>query len=159
MIGQANDVEKFLIIDTSSLVFSPHRSNSNKSDSNYSTIGPTSQFSRNVNLNIYYIIEGNANPSDADVELIKIDRALNLILRRSLEIDNGYSSTLTIGSASKDIGSSIPNGRAVFEYSVEFYISYVDNDNVLFFQDAIYPIKKVQANNDLVNFTWQWKKT
>lgn len=147
------EVKKFLLIDTSSLVFSPHRSNSNKSDSNYSTIGATSQFSRNVSLNIYYIIDEDTNSSTDDIELTKMDRALNLILRRSLEIENGYSTTLTIGSASKDVGSSIPNGRAVFEYSVEFYISYVDNDNVLFFQDAIYPIKKVQANNDLVNFT------
>lgn len=153
LLGIGNNAEKFLIIDTSSLVFSPHRSNSNKADANYSTMGATSQFARNVNLNIYYIIEGNTNSSNDDTELTKIDRALNLILRRSLEIENGYSTTLTIGSASKDVASSIPNGRAIFEYSVEFYISYVENDNVLLFQDAIYPIEKVQANNDLIIFS------
>ena len=83
--------------------------------------------------------------------MTKIDRALNLILRRSLEVENGYSTTMTIGTALKD--NSIPNGRMVFEYGVEFYISYVDNDNVLLFQDAIYPIEKVQANNDLIVFS------
>jgi hypothetical protein len=144
-------IKKFLLIDTSSLVFSPHRSNSNKTDANYSTIGSTSQFTRNVNLNIYYVIDETTNSSDADIELTKIDRALNLILRRSLEVENGYSTTLTIGTALKD--NSIPNGRMVFEYGVEFYISYVDNDNVLLFQDAIYPIEKVQANNDLIVFS------
>ena len=142
------EIKKFLLIDTSSLVYSPHRSNSNKTDANYSTIGATSQFTRNVNLNIYYVIDETTNSSDADIELTKIDRALNLILRRSLEVENGYSTTLTIGTALKD--NSIPNGRMVFEYGVEFYTSYVDNDNVLLFQDAIYPIEKVQANNDLV---------
>lgn len=146
-------IKKFLLIDTSSLVFSPHRSNSNKTDANYSTLGATSQFMRNVNLNIYYIIDEATNSSNADTELTKIDRALNLILRRSLEIENGYSSTMTIGSASKDIASSIPNGRMVFEYGIEFYISYVENENVLLFQDAIYPIEKVQANNDLIVFS------
>lgn len=146
-------VKKFLLIDTSSLVFSPHRSNSNKTDANYSTLGATSQFTRNVNLNIYYIIEEATNSSDSDTELTKIDRALNLIVRRSLEIENGYSSTMTIASASKDITSSIQGGRMVFEYGVEFYISYVENENVLLFQDAIYPIEKVQSNNDLIVFS------
>jgi len=145
--------EKFILIDTSSVIFSPHRSNSNKSDANYSTIGSTSQFTRNVNLNIYYVVDTNTNASDNDIELTKIDRALNLILRRSLEIENGYSTTLTIGNASKDIASSIAQGRLVIEYGIEFFISYVENNNILQFEDVIYPIEKVQVNNDLLIFT------
>lgn len=142
----------FLLIDTSSLVFSPHRSNTNKTDANYSTMGATSQFQRNVNLNIYYIIDGPTNSSNIDIELIKMDRALNFILRRSLENNDGYSSTLSIGTALKD-NNSIQDGRTIFEYGVEFYISYVVNDNVLQFLDEIYPIERVQVNNDLVIFT------
>lgn len=144
--------QKFIIIDTSSLVLSPHRSNSNKSDANYSTRGTNSTFTRNVSLNLYYIADENTNSSNTDSELTKIDRALNLILRRELEIENGFSTTLTIGSASKDSGSSIESGRLVIQYNIEFYIGYVENNNVLQFQDSIYPIEKVKINNDTVIF-------
>lgn len=146
-----NNVEekKFLVIDTSSLVFSPHRSNTNKTDANYSAIGANGRFERNVNLNIYYIIDTNTNSSNTDIELTNMDRALNFILRRSLQIADGYSSTLSIGTALTD-NNTILGGRMIFEYGVEFYIRYTENDNVLEFLDEIYPIEKVQVNNDLV---------
>ena len=78
-----------------------------------------------------------------------MDRALNFILRRSLQIADGYSSTLSIGTALTD-NNTILGGRMIFEYGVEFYIRYTENDNVLEFLDEIYPIEKVQVNNDLV---------
>jgi len=148
-----NQQKKFIIIDTSSLVLSPHRSNSNKSDANYSTRGANGAFTRNVNLSLYYIADENTNSSNTDSELIKIDHALNLILRRELKIENGSSTTLTIGSASKDSGSSIESGRLVIQYNIEFYISYIENNNILQFQDSIYPIEKVKINDDTINFT------
>lgn len=145
--------KKAIIIDTASLEFTPHRSESNKTDANYSVTGATSQFTRNVSLKLYYIMDTSTNSSNMDKDFFQMDRALKFILRRSLEIENGYSSSMTIASASVNNENTIQQGRVVFEYDIEFYISFVENNNVLQFLDGIYPIEKVQSNNDLIVFS------
>ena len=98
-------------------------------------------------------MDTSTNSSNMDKDFFQMDRALKFILRRSLEIENGYSSSMTIASASVNNENTIQQGRVVFEYNIEFYISYVENNNVLQFLDGIYPIKKVQSNNDLIVFS------
>ena len=142
-----------IIINTHSLKRAPHRSSSNTSDANYSGFGVNALSSNNVEISIYVITDGETNSSnDADV-LTQYSRYFRFILSRSLEIENGYTTTMRVENEEKYTERSVEGGRRIFQYIIRFTEHFTEHSNVLQLQPILEKIETVQYNRDTVKIT------
>lgn len=151
----------YLIIDTTSLVGTPLRSNSNNSDANYIsyTVG-SGFFDKNYSINISYILQRKDNDDDNQTDSgsdivekqINMGDVITSIIRVSLCADETrIMSNMTI--ANDSVPEYISEGAVQIDYKIEFTSSYlpailIDKD-----PDNKYPINFVKINSDELDFS------
>lgn len=152
--------KEYLIVDTSSLTGAPLRSESNKSDTNYSNFSQNGYFARNYSLNLLYLLERNiddeSNQTTSGSDIIKkqveMFDELTKIIRRPLSVDDDrLISAMTIVEDSSS--GTIAEGRVTISYKIEFSSIIIRDGVQQTDADFIYPIEQIKINTDQVNLS------
>lgn len=156
-LEQSDNLE-YLIIDTTSLVGSPLRSQIQTSDSDYYSTNRNGSFDQNFTINLKYLLQRNADDSNnqtssgSDIvdKQMKMHQVLTSILRTPLEGDSKLRfSAITISQGS--VEERISNGKVIINYQLGFVANYF-NDIMITNNIKSYPINQIKINNDLLNF-------
>jgi hypothetical protein len=162
LVNQPNT--EYLVIDTTSLAGSPIRSNSNTTDSNYSSFSKSGFHDRNYTLSLYYILErkeddlNNQTFSGSDImsKQINMSDSLTSIIRQfsfdcTCEDDKAKMfSSITLESEA--VSQSTPEGSVIIEYVLQFVSKFLPDILLDLDQENTYPINSVKINTDEINF-------
>jgi hypothetical protein len=150
--------DEYLIIDTTSLVGSPLRSNNNNSDAPYSSFGNNAYFYRNYTINIIYFLqrsiddEKNLTNTGADIatKQILMHDALISILRRPIpSTTKKIVSSITITEDAVD--DSIIEGSVITNYQCQFSVQFLPDSLLDIEESGIYDINQVNYNSDKIS--------
>lgn len=152
--------ESYILIDTSSLQGTPVRSKNNTTDVPYSAYSRNGRFDNNYTINLLYVLERNQDDIDNQTfsasDLVNVQTILKeslISITRQPLIGNNTKliSALTISADS--VRTNILEGPKVIEYQMQFCVNYLDNIMINIDQKNSYPIKRVQVNTDVLNFS------
>lgn len=152
--------EDFLIIDTTSLVGSPMRSQNNKGDNSYSAYSRSANFDKNYTINVIYLLERNTDDeinqtssgSDIVKKQIAMHDALTSITRQPLDSDNTkLLSSMTISSDA--VTSSIIGGSIRITYQFNFAASFLQQILLKIDPKNKYKINSIKVGSDIVSFS------
>lgn len=158
MVDSTN--QDYLIIDSSSFITFPLRSNSNNSDSDYNSYSRSGYFDLGCSITVYYLIERNIDDqnnqtgSGSDI-LMKHNDMLNVlisILRLPLDSDTKkVMSSITV--ARSEPNNNIIEGRTIIEFELQFKISYQDSILIDMDIEDSYPIDSLNYNENIIDLT------
>jgi hypothetical protein len=152
-----SDNKDYLIIDTSSFVGSPIRSQHNKTDAPNFSFGSNAYFYRNYTLNVLYMLQRSIDDSDnltgtgADIvnKQVEMFDALTSILRRPIPSDNTkVISSITITEDAVD--DAIIEGSVIINYQCSFTINYLPDSLLDLQESGIYDINQINYNSNQI---------
>lgn len=151
--------DEYLLVDTTSLVGVPLRSNNNKTDLAYNAFSRSGRFHKSYTLNLLYLLERNEDDIDnqtisgSDIISKQVDMydKITSIINQPLCGDNKIMSAIRISNDKVD--NSIPEGRVAINYTLVFASIYQDSIMLNIDNDSVYPLDFLKVNNDEIDLT------